>query len=78
MAKPCEPRFDHLERQIVFDTLERFGGNQGKAAEALGISRRTLLRKLKNYRENESEAAVGTFVLSSSATIANRPAPSFT
>lgn len=51
---------DHLEKQIVFDTLERFGGNQGKAAEALGISRRTLLRKLKAYRENESEAAVGT------------------
>lgn len=51
---------DQLERQIVFDTLERCGGNQGKAAEALGISRRTLLRKLKTYRENESETAVGT------------------
>jgi two-component system NtrC family response regulator len=38
---------DQLERQIVFDTLERFGSNQGKAAAALGISRRTLLRKLK-------------------------------
>jgi transcriptional regulator with PAS, ATPase and Fis domain len=51
---------DQLERQIVFDTLDRFGGNQGKASEALGISRRTLLRKLKTYRENESEATVGT------------------
>jgi transcriptional regulator with PAS, ATPase and Fis domain len=49
---------DQLERQIVFDTLEKYGGNQGKAADALGISRRTLLRKLKAYRENE--AAVGT------------------
>jgi transcriptional regulator with PAS, ATPase and Fis domain len=51
---------DQLEKQIVFDTLERCGNNQGKAAEALGISRRTLLRKLKSYRENESDAAVGT------------------
>jgi hypothetical protein len=49
-----------VERQIVFDMLDRCGGNQGKAAEALGISRRTLLRKLKTYRENESETAVGT------------------
>lgn len=57
---PLNRDLDQLERQIVFDTLERCGGNQGKAAEALGISRRTLLRKLKAYRENESETAVGT------------------
>jgi hypothetical protein len=57
---PLNRDLDQLERQIVFDTLERFGGNQGKAAEALGISRRTLLRKLKSYREHESELAVGT------------------
>jgi transcriptional regulator with PAS, ATPase and Fis domain len=57
---PLNRDLDHLERQIVFDTLERLGGNQGKAAEALGISRRTLLRKLKNYRETDSNTAVGT------------------
>jgi transcriptional regulator with PAS, ATPase and Fis domain len=57
---PLNRDLDHLERQIVFDTLERCGGNQGKAAEALGISRRTLLRKLKSYREHENETAVGT------------------
>jgi two-component system, NtrC family, response regulator AtoC len=51
---------DQLEKQIVFDTLERCGGNQGKAAQALGISRRTLLRKLKLYRETDGEIAVGT------------------
>jgi Tfp pilus assembly protein PilZ len=44
----------------VFDTLERCGGNQSKAAQALGISRRTLLRKLKTYRETDPEIAVGT------------------
>ena len=52
---PLSRDLDQLERQIVFDALERAGGNQGKAAEALGISRRTLLRKLKTYREHESE-----------------------
>jgi transcriptional regulator with PAS, ATPase and Fis domain len=57
---PLNRDLDQLERQIVFDTLERCGGNQGKAAEALGISRRTLLRKLKTYREHESETGVGT------------------
>lgn len=59
-GKALNHDLDQLERQIVFDTLERFGSNQGKAAEALGISRRTLLRKLKTYRENENEPAVGT------------------
>jgi transcriptional regulator with PAS, ATPase and Fis domain len=59
-SKALNDGLDQLERQIVFDTLERFGNNQGKAAEALGISRRTLLRKLKTYRENENEPAVGT------------------
>ncbi|HZU32152.1 MAG TPA: sigma 54-interacting transcriptional regulator [Candidatus Angelobacter sp.] len=60
MGKALNQDLDQLERQIVFDTLEKHGGNQGKAAEALGISRRTLLRKLKNYRESDQEAAVGT------------------
>src|SRR5438270_1284747 len=57
---PLSQDLDHLEKQIVFDTLERCGGNQGKAAQALGISRRTLLRKLKVYREHEAGLAVGT------------------
>jgi transcriptional regulator with PAS, ATPase and Fis domain len=56
---PLSRDLDHLERQIVFDALDRCGGNQGKAAEALGISRRTLLRKLKTYREADG-MAVGT------------------
>jgi transcriptional regulator with PAS, ATPase and Fis domain len=57
---PLSQDLDQLEKQIVFDTLERCAGNQGKAAQALGISRRTLLRKLKFYRENEAGSAVGT------------------
>jgi DNA-binding NtrC family response regulator len=57
---PLSNDLDQLEKQIIFDALERCGGNQGKAAEALGISRRTLLRKLKNYRESEAGAGVGS------------------
>lgn len=55
--------YDQFERQKIFDTLKRCGGNQGKAALALGISRRTLLRKLKLYREGRTETAVGTLCL---------------
>jgi len=57
---PLSRDMDQMERQIVFEALERSGGNQGKAAQALGISRRTLLRKLKGYRENETEPTVGS------------------
>jgi len=46
---------NQVERQMIFHALEKFDGNQGKAAESLGISRRTLIRKLKAYRENDSE-----------------------
>jgi DNA-binding NtrC family response regulator len=35
-----------FERDRITEALERFGGNQGKAAEYLGVSRRTLTNKL--------------------------------
>ena len=37
------------EREQILQTLERFGGNHSRAAEALGIGRTTLWRKLKEY-----------------------------
>ena len=52
---PMNGDLNQVERQMIFQTLEKFGGNQGKAAQALGISRRTLIRKLKTYREDEAE-----------------------
>lgn len=54
---------DQVERQMIFLALDKSGGNQGKAAESLGISRRTLLRKLKSYRATATEGAAGTLSL---------------
>ncbi|HYY70643.1 MAG TPA: sigma 54-interacting transcriptional regulator [Terriglobales bacterium] len=39
-----------IERQTIVKVLAGTGGHQGQAAEQLGISRRTLSRKLKQYR----------------------------
>ena len=38
-----------LERQRIIDALRTCGGNQTKAAEMLGISRRTLVNRLDQY-----------------------------
>jgi DNA-binding NtrC family response regulator len=38
-----------LERERIVDALNQCGGNQTKAAEMLGISRRTLLNRLDVY-----------------------------
>jgi hypothetical protein len=45
---------DDMERNAILRTLERVGGHQGMAAEQLGISRRTLSRKLKQYNLESS------------------------
>jgi DNA-binding NtrC family response regulator len=38
-----------MEQRMIFDALAATGGHQQKAAARLGISRRTLTRKLKTY-----------------------------
>ncbi|HJZ87323.1 MAG TPA: sigma 54-interacting transcriptional regulator [Polyangia bacterium] len=38
-----------LERARILDALERCGGNQKQAAQVLGVSRRTLVRRLEAY-----------------------------
>lgn len=40
---------DEMERQMIFRVLDQAGGHHGQAARLLGISRRTLSRKLKRY-----------------------------
>jgi transcriptional regulator with PAS, ATPase and Fis domain len=44
---------DGLEQQTIRRVLAQTGGHQQKAADLLGISRRTLIRKLKLYRSPE-------------------------
>ena len=37
-----------LEEEMIRDTLARFGQNKSRTARALGISRQSLLKKLRN------------------------------
>lgn len=46
---------ERLEEQTIFRALEQTGGHQQKAADILGISRRTLIRKLKQYGPLKSQ-----------------------
>jgi PAS domain S-box-containing protein len=54
---------DSMEEQMIIKALERTGGHRTLAAEQLGISRRTLSRKLKEYNINfapgEGTASLG-------------------
>jgi PAS domain S-box-containing protein len=54
---------DSMEEQMIIKALERTGGQRALAAEQLGISRRTLSRKLKEYKINvaagENAASLG-------------------
>jgi two-component system, NtrC family, response regulator AtoC len=45
-STPLRAELDAVERRRILDALERCGGHQGRAAELLGISRRTLLSRL--------------------------------
>lgn len=49
-AEPIDaPNLDGIERNTILKVLKQTNGHQQKAAELLGISRRTLSRKLKIY-----------------------------
>jgi hypothetical protein len=56
-----------MERQMVMKALENSGGHRAKAAEQLGISRRTLTRKLGEYKItaafNDKSRALGALSL---------------
>jgi len=45
------PSLEEAEQQLITRALDRFDGNRRKTAEALGISERTLYRKLKDIDE---------------------------
>jgi len=54
---------DTMEKQAILRALEKVNGHQGLAAELLGISRRTLSRKLKTYsiqqKQLQAESPLG-------------------
>jgi transcriptional regulator with AAA-type ATPase domain len=49
-AEPPQGNLQNVEKKMIFQALARSGHNQGKAAQELGISSRTLRRKLAGYR----------------------------
>lgn len=51
---------DGMERQMVLKALENTGGHRAKAADQLGISRRTLSRKLREYNVTPGPGRRGT------------------
>jgi DNA-binding NtrC family response regulator len=50
---PREQTLDEVEKTHILQTLERYGWNHSRAAEALGIGRTSLWRKLKEYQIEE-------------------------
>jgi two-component system response regulator HydG len=44
-------RLDEIERKVILETLGFTGGDKAKAARVLGIGRKTLYRKLKEYEQ---------------------------
>jgi len=48
---------DRLEREYILEVLEEVGGHRGNAADLLGIDRRTLYRKLKQYQNDDASTS---------------------
>jgi len=46
------PTLEEAERELITEALKRFDGNRRKTSRALGISERTLYRKLKDIDED--------------------------
>lgn len=52
---PIDSRLDEMEREAILAALHQTSGHHQRAADVLGISRRTLTRKLKLYRTTDAE-----------------------
>lgn len=46
---PADMTYDELDKEILTQVLSRYKGNRTIAADKLGISRRTIQRKIKEY-----------------------------
>ncbi len=56
-APPNTASLEGMERRMIMDALAATGGHQQQAAARLGISRRTLSRKLKTYEAERVSAS---------------------
>jgi two-component system response regulator AtoC len=54
VAVAPESSLADAEKAMIYAAIKQQGGNRTKAAEALGISRRTLHRKLRQYEEEDT------------------------
>jgi DNA-binding NtrC family response regulator len=57
LQAPVGTPLDEVIRSHTLATLDHFGGNKRRTAEALGISLKTLYNRLNAYREQAEEAA---------------------
>ena len=48
-SSPMRDEFAELEKTRILEAMDRCGGNQSRAAKALGISRTTLIKRLEQY-----------------------------
>ena len=54
IKKKKNTKLRELEREAIKETLHKWEGNRTKAAEELGITRRTLFNKIKEYKLEEN------------------------
>jgi two-component system, NtrC family, response regulator HydG len=53
------PTVDEIERRHILHVIKLVDGNKSRAAQLLGLDRRTLYRKLERYRSGYDDAAQG-------------------
>jgi DNA-binding NtrC family response regulator len=49
-----------IEKQHINELMERYGGNRKMVADALGVSERTIYRKLKKLGINQAGVSLAT------------------
>ena len=59
-ASASPATLDELERQHILRVLDETGGNRERAAAILGISARTLYRKLREYETNTKSTGLAS------------------
>jgi DNA-binding NtrC family response regulator len=50
LSLPVGITLEQAEKELIVNTIAHCGGNKTKAAEVLGIGRKTLHRKLQEYK----------------------------